>query len=231
MKNMMKPALTLLALALVAQGKALGSAIEDAAKAFVASNSVENVLADGAKARRLKEGIGVGAIVGQIVSASETEVGPACVWLLARGTELGVSGAESKLESLTAGNADATVKENAARAFVSSSKNKAKAKAKIAQLPITDSAARAIARYATVHADKKAAEDWFDAAKGKGLSCGPYRKRFLDGLITEAPNEQLLEIQQEIAGLMKGARDMDAAKPWVEELRYRLYVAKEAAGQ
>lgn len=232
MKDAIQVAVTLLALALVAQGKAFGQgAIAVAAKAFVASNSVEVTMRDGGKSRALNGGADISGIVAQIVAAPNADIEAACVWLLAKGCQAKIAGAEAKLESLSGdGSVDASIQNNATRAFVANGA-KAKAKSALARLPVTDGTARAVISYAANNDDGRAKDEWFASAKAKGISVGQYRQWFLAQLKDREPADQLFDIQQEISGLMRSAENMETAKPWVEELRYRLYVAKEAAGQ
>ncbi len=230
MKKAMMAVAILLAPALGAQGQTQLSAIEEASKAWVATNTVENTLPDGAKARKINVAVPL-ETVNPVLSAPNADVGPASVWLLAQAVKAGVAGAEAKLEAIEGDNKlDAAIRENAARSLMASSKNAAKAKGKLAKLPVTDATARALTTYAGNHGDKKTLEDWFAASKAKGLSIGRYRQWFLSQLKEKPANEQLFDVQQEIAGLMRNATSLETAKPWVEELRYRLYVAKEASG-
>jgi len=232
MNTKTKLAATLLAFALVAQGKVIGaSAVEEAAKTFVASNTVETVMPDGGKGRKLNKAVAAGDVA-PILAAANADVGPAAVWMLAQAVKTDVAGAEAKLEAIEADNKiDQSMRDNATRSLMASSKNASKAKAKLAKLPATDATARALTTYAGNHGDKKTLEDWFGANKGKGLSVGQYRQWFLAQLKDQTPIDQQFAVQQEIAGLMRSATALETAKPWVEELRYRLYVAKEAAGQ
>lgn len=231
MKNATMIVATLLALALGAQGQTSVSAVEEVAKAWVATNTVETVMPDGGKGRKASKAVAAGDVA-QIIAAPNADIGPSGVWMLAQAVKADVAGTEAKLEAIEGDNKlDAAIRENAARSLMASVKNSAKAKGKLAKLPVTDATARALTTYAGNHGDKKTLEDWFATAKGKGLSIGRYRQWYLSQLKEKPANEQLFDIQQEIAGLMRSATSLDTAKPWVEELRYRLYVAKEASGQ
>ncbi|MCC6356669.1 MAG: hypothetical protein IT577_22515 [Verrucomicrobiae bacterium] len=210
------------------------SATEIAAFNWRTNATEEFVLADGGKGVRFKNPAQTvpQEVLAPILAAKEEDLGGTSVWLLGQAMKAGNADASAKLEAI----ADSTkVREDAAKSanvtIASLATDKAKVSQRLAKLGATDAGARAAGNAATKHSDKRLADDFYATCKGKGVSAGGYRKWFLEQLKAKPTNEQLFDIQQEISGLMRGATSLDTAKPWVEELRYRLYVAKEAAGQ
>ena len=107
--------------------------------------------------------------------------------------------------------------------------NLAKAKTLLASMPVNDLGAQAATVVASRFGDTKARDDWFAGAKGKGITQVNYKTWFREQIATIPAASQTLALQQEITGLIKNGSDITKIQPWVDELRYRLYVQKEIA--
>lgn len=233
MKQAILSVATLLAAAFAAQGQTITSAVELAAHSW-RTNVTENfTMVDGATGIRLKD---PGAkmpegIVESLKAAAPPDIGGSGLWMLAQACKAGDAAAGDKLETISEDpKVSDALRQSASANYLHAGATKGNLKKHVDRVGINDKSSRGV-RAASVRLNDPAIwEDFCASAKGKGIAEGNYRKWYLAHIKGQAPNDQLFSIQQEIAGLMRNAEDMNTAKLWVEELRYRLYVTKEAIG-
>ena len=107
----------------------------------------------------------------------------------------------------------------------------AQAKAMLGTMPYNNTTAAAAPVVAARFADPKIRDDWFASAKGKGISHPSYQAWFRKHITDMTDADRALAVHLELVGLIRNGADIAQAKAWIDELRYRTYVAKELETQ
>lgn len=248
MKDAMMVVATLLALSLGAQGQTQKrgeeagmdqtGAAEAAAKAWLAENRSTVEVVAGWKTAKLEGDIDspeAKAVVQSVLALPNDKIGGYGINMLsavvrASADPDAAAAVAARLEAIAEDPSAGTVaRKMADSALAQKLAGKEGLKRHLDRLGATDIGAQAVSAAARRLGDPAIAEEWFAANRAKGLTAPPYRKWFNAHVKALSAPEQAFAIQQEIGGLLRGTEDLERAKPWIEELRYKLYVSKEAA--
>lgn len=233
MKNTMMMVATLLALSLGAQGQ---TAEGDVVKAWVNANR-EVVKEDGYPRINLKGDIdGDEAKIllqGVLAKTADKVTGDDCTMMnlvIAHSRDsANVRASTDKMVSLADdAKAPPAIRQMGDATAIMRWAGKGQLKKHADSLGVTDRTAQALHCAARRLGDDSVFDDWCAANRGKGLSTPLYKAWFRKHLAAAPPESRQFEIQQELGGLVRSGKPLEHVKPFADELRYLLYVEKEA---
>ncbi len=231
----MKHIIVAIAVALATRAHAqplVTSAVEVAAFNWRTNSTEEFATADGRVGVRLKPGVSIPPdIVASLKSAKAADIGGSGVYILTEVAKGGDEVAATKLEEISDdAKASARVRRQAAGSVAATvPKNKARAKKMLDKLGPTNDGARAAFAAAAKLGDQTVLDEFLVTSKGKGITDPSYQKWFRSHVAGMETQQRRLALQNEVMGIESSTEDITSARAWIEELRIRLQLQKEAA--